>query len=204
MATGGSQSAFGLTTYIDAVQPLVHEYNGFLVQSRGGSGAPLSQSPRLSPPDTVGGAISCAQPLNTGEEHYVVDAAEYALNRWVTIGIPPAWAPRLRVNAAGTGYVTDANGNVEGGIRTPAVQVPVATLSSLGNTGPAPAAAFVCSLVGSTAPFSAARLAALYPTHARFVAEWSAATEIDTLAGFIRPADAAQLIAAASASGVGG
>ena len=118
--------------------------------------------------------------------------------------IPPARAPRLRVNAAGTGYVTDANGNVEGGIRTPAVQVPVATLSSLGNTGAAPAAAFVCSLVGSTAPFSAARLAALYPTHARFVAEWSAATETDTLAGFIRPADAAQLIAAASASGVGG
>jgi hypothetical protein len=293
LATGGSQSAFRLTTYIDAVQPLVHEYNGFLVQSRGGSGAPLSQSPQasvpdpavvyfrpdlgvpvldletetdlfmptfsaypgsgaylpaqqadspvfrlwemagtshidnylanlgagdtgngatdvqafnamLSPPDTVGGAISCAQPLNTGEEHYVVDAAEYALNRWVTIGIPPARAPRLQVNAAGTGYVTDANGNVEGGIRTPAVQVPVATLSSLDNTGPAPVAAFVCSLVGTTTPFSAARLAALYPTHAQFVAEWTAATESDILAGFIRPADAAQLIAAASASGVGG
>jgi hypothetical protein len=46
LATGESQSAFRLTTYIDAIQPLVHVYDGFLLQSRGGSGAPLSQSPQ--------------------------------------------------------------------------------------------------------------------------------------------------------------
>jgi hypothetical protein len=293
LAAGESQSAFRLTTYIDAIQPLVHVYDGFLVYSRGGSGAPLSQSPQasdldpavvdfrpdlgvpimdletetdlfmpessafpgsgpylpaqqadsagfrlwetagtahadnyisnlgagdtgngaadvqafnamLSPPDSLGGVISCADPLNTGEEHYVVDAAEYALNQWTTTGIPPAKANRLQVNAAETGYVTDANGNVEGGIRTPAVQVPVATLSGLGNSGSSAEAALFCSLVGTTTPFSAAKLAALYPAHAQFRTEWTAATAADVLAGFIRPADAAQLIAAANASTVGG
>jgi hypothetical protein len=158
----------------------------------------------LNPPDSLGGVISCADPLNTGEEHYVIDTAEYTLNQWVTAGIPPARAPRLRVNAAGTGYVTDANGNAEGGIRTPAVQVPVATLSGLGNSGSGAEAALFCSLVGTTVPFSPAKLAALYPTHAQFTAEWAAAAVEDAFSGFIRPADAAQLIAAASASAVGG
>jgi hypothetical protein len=293
LAAGESQSAFRLTTYIDAVQLLVHVYDGFLVHSRGGSGAPLSQSPQandpdpavvefrpdlgvpvldletetdlfmpsssafpgsgpylpaqqadsstfrlwevagtahadnyesnlaagdtgngatdvqafnamLDPPDTLGGEIPCAEPLNTGEEHYVIDAAEYALNLWVTTGIPPASAPRLDVNATGTGYVTDANGNVEGGIRTPAVQVPVATLSGLGNSGSSAEAAFICSLVGTTTPFAATKLATLYPTHAQFAAEWAFATVADVAAGFIRPADAAQLIEAASSSTVGG
>ena len=158
----------------------------------------------LSPPDSLGGgAIACADPINTGEDHYVIDAAEYALNQWVTTGTAPARAPRLDVNSAGTGYVTDANGNVEGGIRTPAVQVPVATLSGLGNSGSGPEATFICPLLGTTTPFSAAKLAALYPTHAQFVLEWASATAADALAGFIRPADAVNLVAAAQASSVG-
>ena len=45
IAAGESQSAGRLVTYIDAVQPLAHVYDGFLVHSRGAAGAPLSQSP---------------------------------------------------------------------------------------------------------------------------------------------------------------
>ena len=37
-----------MVTYIDAVHPLVHVYDGFLVHSRGGGGAALSQSPLAS------------------------------------------------------------------------------------------------------------------------------------------------------------
>ncbi len=48
IAVGESQSAFRLVTYIDGVQPLVHEYDGFLVLSEFGTGAPLSQSPQAS------------------------------------------------------------------------------------------------------------------------------------------------------------
>jgi len=45
LAAGESQSAGRMVTYIDAVHPLVHVYDGFLVHSRGGAGAALSQSP---------------------------------------------------------------------------------------------------------------------------------------------------------------
>jgi hypothetical protein len=281
IAEGESQSAFRLTTYIDAIQPRAQVYGGFLVHSREGSSAPLSQAPQADvyppqvvyfrpdagvpvldvqtesdllllgylaarQPDTRGfrlwevagtahadayisgigagddgsGAaglqeldsmlnppagvlsFSCATPINTGEGHYVVDAAEYALNRWVTTGGPPAEASRLQVSTSGPApaFVLDANGNVRGGVRTPAADVPVATLSGLGQSG----SFFFCFLFGTTVPFSAAKLAALYPAHGEFVARWAAATMADTAAGFIRPADAAELIAAAARSGIGG
>jgi hypothetical protein len=45
IAAGESQSAARMVTYIDAVQPLAQVYDGFLVHSRGASGAPLSQPP---------------------------------------------------------------------------------------------------------------------------------------------------------------
>jgi len=41
LATGRSQSAFRLVTYINAVHPLAHLFDGFLVHSRGSSPAPL-------------------------------------------------------------------------------------------------------------------------------------------------------------------
>ncbi len=42
MAVGESQSAFYLTTFVDALQPLTHAYDGFFIHSRGGAGAPLN------------------------------------------------------------------------------------------------------------------------------------------------------------------
>src|SRR5215472_6502562 len=50
LAEGESQSAFRLTTYINAIQSLAREYNGFLVHSRGGGSAPLSQAPQADIP----------------------------------------------------------------------------------------------------------------------------------------------------------
>jgi hypothetical protein len=50
IAAGESQSAFRLMTYIDAVQPIARVYNGFLVHSQFGTGAPLSQAPQTSYP----------------------------------------------------------------------------------------------------------------------------------------------------------
>ena len=50
IAIGESQSAGRMVTYIDAVHPLVHVYDGFLVHSRSGGGAPLSQAPQPSVP----------------------------------------------------------------------------------------------------------------------------------------------------------
>ena len=145
--------------------------------------------------------VTCATPINTGEEHYVLDAAQFWLNCWVRTGQAPPAPPLLRVNTSTSppSFVTDANGNVEGGIRTPAVDVPVATLSGLGQSGSA-----FCFLFGTTVPFSAAKPAALYPSHARFVLRWIRDTIADARGGFIRRADAVELIAAAAESNVGG
>jgi hypothetical protein len=44
LAVGESQSAIYLTTYIDAVQPLYHVFDGFLVHSRAGGTAPIPGS----------------------------------------------------------------------------------------------------------------------------------------------------------------
>jgi hypothetical protein len=45
IAAGESQSAFRLVTYVDAVEPLARVFDGFLVHSRGGDAAPLSEAP---------------------------------------------------------------------------------------------------------------------------------------------------------------
>ena len=43
LAVGESQSAFALTTYVNGVQPLARQYDGFLIHSRGGAAAPLGE-----------------------------------------------------------------------------------------------------------------------------------------------------------------
>jgi hypothetical protein len=50
IAAGESQSAGRLMTYIDAEQPITHVYQGFLVHSQFGIGAPLSQAPQTNYP----------------------------------------------------------------------------------------------------------------------------------------------------------
>ena len=45
LATGRSQSAFRLVTYINAIHPMAHAYDGFLIHSRGALPAPLSDGP---------------------------------------------------------------------------------------------------------------------------------------------------------------
>ena len=44
IAVGESQSASRLVTYVNGVQPLTHEFDGFFVHSRGGGAAPLTGS----------------------------------------------------------------------------------------------------------------------------------------------------------------
>jgi hypothetical protein len=178
------------------------DYVSVLGLTDNGSGTADQQgfNAMLDPPAGPAG-FTCAVPVNTGEEHYVLDSAQYRLNQWVVTGQTPPQAPRLLVNESGStpAFVLDANGNAVGGIRTPAVDVPVATLSGLGQSG-----ASFCFLFGTTVPFSVTKLAALYPTHAAFIGRWAADTGVQVVKGFLRPADARLLIAAAINSSVGG
>lgn len=53
IATGESQSSFRMVSYIDAVQPLNHLFDGFMVHSRGTSAAELNPDPKQKPPAGV-------------------------------------------------------------------------------------------------------------------------------------------------------
>jgi hypothetical protein len=133
--------------------------------------------------------FTCGLPVNSGPQTFVLRAAIASLNRWVAGGRPPAQAPRFEtVSIQPLQYALDANGNVLGGIRTPAVDAPVARLSGLGQTG-----ASFCFLFGTTTPLTDEQLTALYGTHGGFVRAWVHATNDAVRAGFVRREDAHDL-----------
>jgi len=106
--------------------------------------------------------------------------------------------PRLSVNQSTNppSFILDRSGNVQGGIRTPAVDAPVAQLSGLAPVG-APA---FCVFFGQTHPFLPGKLAALHASHRAFVRKWLAAVRRDRAAGSLLPADAAKLAAVVGGS----
>ena len=280
LATGESQSAFRLSTYVNAVQPGTGAYDGFLVVSRADPGAALAEdtgAPVAAPdptlvrddlatpvlvlssetdlgdgigydrgrqPDTdtfrgwevagtahydaygltigagdegtgegdaalfaaltdppsaiYGGVIECDRPFNAGPFTYAARAAVAALDTWVRTGEPPPEMPRLTVEDGAP--VADRDGNAEGGIRTPQLDVPLATLSGSGQ----PPNGF-CGLFGTTVPFDEATRVERYGDHAGFVAEWDAAVDAAVASGAVLEADAEHLKqAAAQADVLGG
>jgi hypothetical protein len=119
--------------------------------------------------------------------------------RWVEEGVQPPTAEPLRSAPAGSddAFARDAHGNVLGGIRVAAHAVPTAT-----NTGINAGSSF-CRLYGSHEPFDAATVAALYPSHADYMAAVSEAVAANLEAGYITAYDAAATIWEAELSDIG-
>lgn len=251
VAMGESQSAFFLTAYVNAVQPIAQAYDGFLVHSRGSSAASLSGTPIASPdvppgvqirpdsqvpvlmfetetdlgpmldfgparqPDSdrvrtwevagtahgdaylvgsFGRLLGCDFIINDGPHRFVVQAALAALNRWVTDGAPPPAATPLALSSAAPPELTrDDLGIAMGGVRTPAVDVPVATLSGEAPPG----ASRLCALFGSTVPFDAGTLARLYGDKDGYLAAYENNLTATIAAGFLLEPDRAELLARA-------
>ena len=135
--------------------------------------------------------------VNDGPQSYIVRAAFAALNTWVVDGTQPPHSPAIKVTD-GTAIARDADGNALGGIRMPAVAVPTKTLSG----DYEPGKSVICSLFGSQAPFSAAKLKQLYPTHADYVAKVKASAAAAEKAGFLLPPDAQEIEQQAEAAPV--
>jgi hypothetical protein len=147
-----------------------------------------------------GGLIRCNAPINSGPRHYVLSAALFHVDRWIRTGRPPRrLAPRLEVvEGDPPAFALDEVGNVRGGIRTPAVDVPIATYSGLGQTG-----SNFCFLFGTTAHFDAPTLASLYPDHETYVDAVTGAARAAVRAGFVLRTDAREIRRAAAASSIG-
>ena len=150
----------------------------------------------------------CVYPVNDGQESYVMDTAIFQLNLWVREGVPAMHVPRIDVAPKPRLHVVrDRYGNAEGGLRTPALQVPAATFSGYGNIsagGVAPGGLVnnACSLFGTAKPFSAQLLKQLYPAHADYVAHVQKAVSRDVGSGVLLPADGRQIVEAAEAARV--
>jgi hypothetical protein len=143
--------------------------------------------------------IDCGVPINNGPMHIVAKAALRALTNWLTTGTAPVTAPRIEVTPGPTPQIVrNSDGTALGGIRTPPTDVPVATLS--GAPGPNPST--ICLLLGSTKPFSAARLAQLYPSRAKYLQLYAADVDKTIKAGFALPQDRAALMAFADPSAI--
>jgi hypothetical protein len=147
----------------------------------------------------IPGLVTCGTPINSGQQHFVLNAAFHALNRWVKSGRPPRPAPRLETTPGPPADIArDADGNALGGIRTPSVDAPIATLRGDGQQG-----SILCALFGSTAPFDAARLGALYPSHRAYVSAVRKAAQRAVRHGFLLRPDARLMKASAEASAIG-
>lgn len=272
VAVGQSQSAFRLVTYYNAVHPTIDLFDGFIIHSRSGSGASISQAPQVEVPvpevvfirtdlpepvitlqsetdifrlnsvvarqadsdkfrlwEVAGTAhsdiyttlkspgdrghnpkvvdvipepqvrppfITCDFPANDGPMHFVAKAALHAIDNWIRNNQAAPSAPLLSTDEAGTAFTHDNLGNVEGGVRTPYVDAPVAVLHGEGQ----PPADVFCGLFGTTAQFDKAQLSELYPSKDVYVNAIDTATDSAVDAGFLLPADALLIKARAKTS----
>jgi hypothetical protein len=150
----------------------------------------------------------CNFGFNTGPGAWVRHAALRAMDAWVRTGTPPAIAPRLQTTDGlppsgspppADNVARDAHGNAIGGIRTPHVDVPVATLlGEAANPGPS-----FCSAFGATIAFSPEKLASLYHNHGDFLTQWKRATNSAVAAGFLTPEDGRLIAISPSSSNIG-
>jgi hypothetical protein len=246
VAVGESQSAFYLTGFADALEPLTHAFDGIFIHSRGGGAAGLgtSQVSRgltgsvrirtdlhvpvflfetqtdlttlgyapAQQPNTAyirtwevagtshadayllngnAGILGCSQPINDGPQHEVVQAALTAFGNWVMHGTsPPSPSPFSLATRSPATYVVDKEGNVIGGVRTPAVDVPISTLSGQAPPG----TSVLCSLFGSATPLSPEALHRLYPTKKAYVAAYEKSLDRAIRDGYLLAADRAELL----------
>ncbi len=146
----------------------------------------------------VGSAASllgCTTPVNSGPQHEVAQAAFVAFQRWVDHGTPPpSPAPFVLTSTHPVQLSLDDHGNVLGGIRTPAVDVPISTLSG----APPQGSSTLCGLFGSTQPFSAQTLSALYGSPSGYVAAYTTDLDRAIAGGYILPADRPAMLAQAA------
>jgi hypothetical protein len=138
--------------------------------------------------------FSCDNPINAGGHHWIMQAAFRSLDTWVRTGVAPPTGPQLQVASSSPVVLQrDAYGNALGGVRSPHVDAPVATLDSL-NGGP-----FLCRLFGRTVPFDSGQILSLYPTKDDFLTQWLDAINDGVVNGFLLAEDVDELSAAAEA-----
>lgn len=135
-------------------------------------------------------AANCTNPMNSFPAGRAYNAAFDWLARWVRNGEKPPAGEKFKT-AAGGALEFDEYGNVEGGVRLPEVDVPIAsyTLENSSRDFTDFLQVFVCGASGSTVPLTADQLQKLYPTHDDYVSKYTAAADKALAAGHLLKAD---------------
>jgi len=126
--------------------------------------------------------LGCPDPVNRGQQVYVVRAALRHLAAWARGG--PAAPSAAPIEVREGEFVRDEVGNVRGGVRTPVVDAPVEVLA-----GDAPGGSVICGLFGRTLALAEADLRRRWSSHEAYAASYTAATEAAIAAGFVLAED---------------
>lgn len=129
---------------------------------------------------------------------YAWGAALVALDDWVRTGVAPESQPRLARNGANP--ILDTHGNAKGGVRSPILDVPIATYYVAVGLAPVASTSEPCGrmgqqivLGGSTQVFDADKLCDLYPTPGAYLEKFDAAVEEALAVGTLLPEGAEDL-----------
>jgi Alpha/beta hydrolase domain len=144
--------------------------------------------------------LDCGVAINDGPLHVVAKAGLRALDLWVRTGTAPTQADRIEIAPGPPPAVQrDELGIALGGIRTPAVDVPIEVLSG----EPGPTGGVICILLGSTTPMTDAQIADRYESPAVYEAKYDAALDASIAAGVVLEEDRDAMLAYADPSLVG-
>jgi len=137
--------------------------------------------------------LGCADPVNRGQQRFVVRSALRHLDEWVEGTSVPPTAERIAVTEVDgrSVFVVDDVGNAVGGVRTPCVDVPVEVLSGLA----APGSSRVCQLFGRTIPVPEVTLRERYASAEAYRERYEAAVDAVIDAGFALIEDRDELLA---------
>jgi len=137
----------------------------------------------------------CNFPQSTVAQAPYIRSALHHLTMWVTDGTPPPASQAIALNAQWD-VQQDEFGNALGGLRDPALQVPIATYIPYNLPG-------LCGFTGTIVEFSPEEIERLYPQHGKFVSRASQSVNDLRKRGYLLPEDAESMKNAAAASEVG-
>jgi Alpha/beta hydrolase domain len=188
------------------------------------------ENPQVTAPQCVFGVMAngATQPDNMGVFE-LEDSGLMALRKWITQGVAPPTGNQIATTPFFNIVERDQYGNALGGIRLPDINVPTETYSAINFSQPSqesltPTQLFttlqnifstlmtgvitdptlrnegLCLLEGFYTPFGQGTLQSLYPTHAAYVSQFTAAAQADLTAGFLTRYDYNQAVKAAQAA----
>ena len=199
------------------------QYEGATIAARGCRSLPAAATACSACPPT-----GRTQPDNMGVFE-LEDSALVALRKWITQGVAPPSGNQIATTPFFNIVERDQYGNALGGIRLPDINVPTETYSAINFSQPSqeglsPSQLFttlenifstlmtgvitdptlrdegLCLLEGFYTPFGRRTLQSLYPTHAAYVSQFTAAAQADLAAGFLTRYDYNQAVKAAQAA----